>query len=275
MKGHQSINYVETFYIRQLIDSHNNSFMPLVRASLHCFFYLKQGEANITIDDKTYIIKSKEVLIVPQGNIFSVKTYKDCQGYMGGFHSNFLISNLENENILNRFEFLKTSSNPKTSFDEIPSNYIETIFDRIFFEFTSKTIDKEIIKSYLFCLLNEINKIQTKLPINKPSRQEEVCNKFKELISLNLRESLSLVDYASKLNLSVNHLNKIIKQITGKSSSKLIEEAIVTEAKIMLYQTNLSITEIAQDLKIYDNSYFSRLFKKSEGITPSEFRKRN
>jgi len=275
MKGHQSINYVETFYIRQLIDSHNNSFMPLVRASLHCFFYLKQGEANIAIGDKTYIIKPREVLIVPQGQVFSVKTYKDCQGYMGGFHNNFLISNSENDNNLNRFEFLKELSNPKTSFEEIPSNYIETIFDRIFFEFTSKTIDKEIIKSYLFCLLNEINKVQAKLPINKPSRQEEVCNKFKELITLNLRENLSLSDYASKLNLTVNHLNKTIKQITGKNSSKLIDEAIVTEAKIMLYQSNLSITEIAQDLKIYDNSYFSRLFKKSEGITPSEFRKRN
>lgn len=275
MKGHQSINYVETFYIRQLVDVHNNSFMPLVRASLHCFFYLKQGEANITIGDKTYLIKKEEVLVVPQGQIFSVKTYEHCKGYMGGFHNSFLISNTENENMLNSFEFLKSLSNPKTSFDEIPSSYIENIFDRIFFEFTSKTIDKEIIKSYIFCLLNEINKVQAKLPVNKPSRQEEICNKFKKLIALNLRENLSLSDYASKLNLTVNHLNKTIKQITGKSSSKLIEEAIVTEAKIMLYQTNLSVTEIAHNLKIYDNSYFSRLFKKNEGITPTQFRKRN
>ena len=274
MKGHQSIPYVETFYIRKLVDSHHNDFMPMVRANLHCFFFLKKGAATVAIGDNTYNITDGEILIIPEGQIFAVKSYTECAGYMGGFHNNFLIANSENENIINRFGFLKVWSNPKTTFEESIKTYIENLFDRIYFEFISDSIDKEVIKSYIFCLLNEINKVQEKLPVIQTSRQDEICNKFKELIFLNVRKNLSVSDYASKLNISVNHLNKIIKSVTGKSSSKWIEESIVTEAKIMLYQTKLSISEISENLNIYDHSYFSRLFKKTEGLTPSEFRKR-
>ena len=274
MKGHQSINYVETFYIRQIKDSQNNNSMPLVRAPLHCFFYLKKGMAKIDIGDKTYTIANGETLIVPQGQIFSVLSFEGCIGYMGGFQNNFLISNSENENIINRFEFLSPWGNPKAVFEGEDIKFIDNIFDRIYIEFTSKTIDRDIIKSYVFCLLNEINKVSDKSQPSQSSRSEEIFLKFKELIFKHIREGLSVSDYASKLNISVNHLNKIVKSLSGKSSSKWIEDAIVTEAKIMLYQTSLSVSEISETLNIFDHSYFSRLFKKSEGMTPTQFRNR-
>jgi AraC family transcriptional regulator, transcriptional activator of pobA len=76
------------------------------------------------------------------------------------------------------------------------------------------------------------------------------------------------------LNITPNHLNKLVKTITGKSPTKWIDDTLVLEAKVLLYQTSLTINEVASEIGIYDQSYFSRLFKKYEGITPLEFRKK-
>jgi AraC family transcriptional regulator, transcriptional activator of pobA len=65
-----------------------------------------------------------------------------------------------------------------------------------------------------------------------------------------------------------------VKTITGKSPTKWIDDTLVLEAKVLLYQTKLTINEVAAEIGIYDQSYFSRLFKKYEGVTPFEFRKK-
>ena len=79
-------------------------------------------------------------------------------------------------------------------------------------------------------------------------------------------------DYAAKLNISPNHLNKVVKGTTGKSTSNWIEEAIMLKAKMLLKCTGLHLSEIAAKVGIMDQSYFARKFKQHEGITPSEYR---
>jgi len=76
------------------------------------------------------------------------------------------------------------------------------------------------------------------------------------------------------LHISPNHLNKAVKAATGKSPSVWIDEAIVLEAKVLLYQSQYAISDVAGELGLHDPSYFSRLFKKYEGITPQNFRAR-
>ena len=79
-------------------------------------------------------------------------------------------------------------------------------------------------------------------------------------------------DYAAKLSISPNHLNKVVKGNTGKSPSTWIEEAIILKAKMLLKCTNLHLSEVAAKVGIMDQSYFARKFKQHEGITPSEYR---
>lgn len=75
------------------------------------------------------------------------------------------------------------------------------------------------------------------------------------------------------LHISPNHLNKTIKLITSKSPSVWIRETLINEAKVLLFQTDLSIKAITLELGMEDPSYFSRLFKKQEGISPIDYRK--
>jgi AraC-like DNA-binding protein len=79
--------------------------------------------------------------------------------------------------------------------------------------------------------------------------------------------------YAEKLNVSIKHLNKIVNATVGKSTSELIQERIVLEAKRLLVHGKFTNQEIAYELGFDDASYFSRVFKKNSGLSPSEFTK--
>ena len=79
-------------------------------------------------------------------------------------------------------------------------------------------------------------------------------------------------DYADRLAVHVNHLNKVIKEITGNTTTQLISNRVVQEAKILLKQTTWSIADVAYTLGFDDAAHFSNYFKKQTSGTPMAFR---
>lgn len=77
--------------------------------------------------------------------------------------------------------------------------------------------------------------------------------------------------YALKRDI-INHLNHSLKEITGKSTSTLINERIISEAKALLQHTNWNISEIAFALGFEYPTYFNNFFKKLSGTNPKAFR---
>lgn len=71
-----------------------------------------------------------------------------------------------------------------------------------------------------------------------------------------------------------NYLGKILMRYTGKTFSCLITELQMENAKQMLEETNMSITEVSTAVGCYDSSHFTRKFKKTFGMTPQAFRKK-
>lgn len=85
----------------------------------------------------------------------------------------------------------------------------------------------------------------------------------------------SPADFATQLNVHVNHLNKALKEITGHTTSQLISDRILQESKILLKSTNWSINEIAWSLGFEEPNHFSGFFKSRNNITPNQFRQSN
>ena len=79
-------------------------------------------------------------------------------------------------------------------------------------------------------------------------------------------------DYANRLSVHVNHLNKVVKEITGKTTSEMIAERIIKEGTQYLLHTHLSISEIAYSLGFETVAYFSKFYRKHTGKSPSEVR---
>ena len=104
------------------------------------------------------------------------------------------------------------------------------------------------------------------------SRPAQLSQQFKKLLVEHVRKLKSPSAYAVKLHVSESYLNEALKKVTGFSVSYWIRQEIILEAKRLLYYSELNVKEIAHTLGYEDHAYFSRFFKKAEGITPLAFR---
>lgn len=105
-------------------------------------------------------------------------------------------------------------------------------------------------------------------------RPAELSLKFKKLLNENIRRYKSPSDYAGMLHISEPYLNEVLKKFTGSSVSFWIKYAVVTEAKRLLYFSDMPVKQIAADLGFNNYSYFSRLFCKETGLPALAFRKK-
>lgn len=109
-------------------------------------------------------------------------------------------------------------------------------------------------------------------PVEKYSRIEIIAHTFSTLLEEYFTSVKRPSDYAALLNISVPYLNECIREVTGRSVSQQIQQRIILEAKRLLYHSDRSVKEIANELGYEDQAYFSRLFSKATGITAVQFR---
>jgi AraC-like DNA-binding protein len=102
-----------------------------------------------------------------------------------------------------------------------------------------------------------IELLERQFPISSPRQQ------------LGLRTAK---DYANRLAVHVNHLNKVLKETTGKTTTEIISGRVLQEAKILLKQTDWNISEIAWSLGFEQLSNFSNFFRKNTFQAPNSFR---
>jgi AraC-like DNA-binding protein len=215
--------------------------------------------------------------VVPAGQVFSIGNVDpdSGKGYLCSIQNDSIVGKYAKSEILKDFEFLQVWGNPRIRLGEETSLFVKRLFERIFADYTENGLgNPDILQPYLVALLCEINRVYIPLSTGKYTSAVGITNRFRELLFRHVTTRHLVTEYASLLNISPNHLNKSVKAITGKSPTKWIDEAIVLEAKVLLYQSNLSIGEIAAAIGLYDPSYFSRLFRKFEGVSPLQFRKR-
>lgn len=162
-------------------------------------------------------------------------------------------------------------------------NKVANIFKSMFEEISSDYMHKyDVLRSHVFELLHLAMKTQPtaaldKQPINASQR---ISSLFLELLErqfpvddnhqqLNLR---SASEFAGHLNVHVNHLNRAIKDVSGKTTSQIIGERILQEAKILLKHSAWNVSEIGYALGFNETTHFNNFFKKHVQLSPLKFR---
>jgi AraC family transcriptional regulator, transcriptional activator of pobA len=248
--------------------------VPPTRASTHTIIFLTSGVATMKIGFHQVEIHKNECLVVPAGQVFGYDKYEVNKGFLCSFDNDVLLGKIGSNDLLKEFDFLNIWGNPIIKLDLETAKSVKQTFQRVFDKYAENGLKSlNVIQSHFIAALCELQLIYKPLSNSKSKSAVTLTNKFKELVHKHIRVKHLVTDYASMLNVSPNHLNKCIKEVTQKPASKWIDETLVLEAKVLLFQTNNSINEIASELGIYDQSYFSRLFKKYEGTTPIEYRK--
>lgn len=108
----------------------------------------------------------------------------------------------------------------------------------------------------------------------KTEKNSTIVQRTKNYMMLNFAEDISIEKIARKLHVHPSHLMRLFKQETGITISNYRNQRRLKEAKELL-QSNLSITDIAFMVGFSSSQYFSRIFRKEEGMTPSVYRKNN
>jgi AraC-like DNA-binding protein/mannose-6-phosphate isomerase-like protein (cupin superfamily) len=249
--------------------------VPPTRSENHSIIFLTAGEATMTIGLQKVKIKKNECLVVPAGQVFSYDRYEVNTGFICNFDNRFLNGKYNTASILKAFEFLKLWANPVIRPSKSAANYLTQTFTRVRAAYAENGLgNPEILQSYFLAALFELNAAYKPLDLHAGKAAADLTRRFQELLHQHFRSRKRVTEYAAMLKVSPNHLNKTLKTVTNKSTSKHIDEMIVHEGKILLMSTDNPIADIAARIGVDDHSYFSRLFRKYENMTPLEFRKK-
>ena len=104
------------------------------------------------------------------------------------------------------------------------------------------------------------------------SPRHPVLAELRTLIESNYRTLHSPAEYARRLHMAPKTLGRVVREQLGKSLTDLIRERILTHAKWQLLHTLKPVKEVAREVGFDDELYFSRVFKKATGYSPTFFR---
>ena len=205
----------------------------------------------------------------------------DQSGYFCVFTDEFLMP-AKSGMIIDDLPIFQPGSYPVFQISEEEAAEIDAIFRKMEKELSSDYAYKyDLLRNYLIELIHYGQKLQPATQLH-PTRNASarVSSLFAELLERQFpiespRQQLKLRtanDYAQRLSVHVNHLNKILKENTGKTTTAIISSRVIQEAKILLKQTNWNISEIAYSLGFEEVAHFSNFFKKQTSLTPVAFR---
>jgi len=267
----------EEIAVYSLRDFIENSF-NLVFPHRHSFFqilYISDGAGTHIIDFRKFEIKVGDIFFLAPGQIHQWIFEPNTDGILINFGENYLSSLVLNRFLPNSFLFF--SGNVEYSYLENINNRILQILSSISVEYS---IDQEHKNQIIQALL-----IQLFLNIDRemvhPSEQTKeknnlvIIRNFEKLIEQHFLKIRLPKEYADLLFITPNHLNAVCKLIRNKTSGEMIRNRVILEAKRLLVHSDKNISEISFSLNFDNNSYFSRFFKKVEGISPEEFKTQN
>ena len=251
----------------------------LHQAHRHSFYHLvlfTKGSGTHTIDFNQFTVKPFEIYFMIPGQVHSWHFEGDTDGYIINFSENIFRSFLLNPDYLERFSFFSGIS--EDSVCRLPVSIhskVIQLFEEILAQATNGTESRlDIIRLLLlnlFILTDDTCKNNSKKII--PQQKQLLLKNFRHLIDQHYKSIKLPKEYADLLYVTPNHLNALTQDLLGKTAGELIRDRVLLEAKRLLTNAAMTVAEISFNLNFQDNSYFNRFFKKSEGITPDEFRK--
>lgn len=237
----------------------------------------KYGQQQYDYDDGVmFFIAPNQVFgIQPTQNHIAKRT-----GWMLLIHPDFLLHTTL-ANVIKKYEYFNYTVNEALFLSNKEESILKDIIKNIEQE-CNENIDKfsqNIIISQIETLLNYSERFYQRQFITRKITNHQILDKLEKLLSdyfenTNLIENglPTVQDIAKSLNLSPNYLGSLLKVLTGQNTQQHIHKKLIEKAKEKLYNTELTVSEIAYELGFEHSQSFSKLFKTKTNFSPLEFR---
>lgn len=255
----------EALYIQgQSNEPHNHQFEELIIGM--------KGKIEHFIDFKNETYTAPFVCFVSRGKIHRIVPMLEngaCDFWVLRFKSEFIP-----ETTFNLYGYFHDNANlafPAGRCFERLEQICKMIYDEMQQEKPELAIVRELLNS-LFTMIEVERKKQQPDHLNLFKNQDITFKNFLNILEENFRRPEGVNYYAENLFMSPRNLNSITQNILQQSVSEIIETRKLIEAKNLLISSNKTISEIGFELGYSDKAYFTSVFKKKSGQTPTEFR---
>lgn len=223
--------------------------------------------------------KGSMLFTAPNQNLIFKDLVISSESYHISFHKDY-IRNLGIYEKIKSYNFFNYNVNEALHLSPSEEEIVKDIFKSIKTEYYNNQdeFSKEIIISQLETLLKYADRFYKRQFLNRTDDNKILITKFKDILNtyfeqdLFAEEGIPTLDWmAEQLKVSHRYMSDTIKAETGRTAVDQINLFLVEEAKSLLLNPNLSISETAYKLGFEYPQYFTRVFKKKVGMSPKQY----
>lgn len=277
--GDKQAIYLPNFIHYEPLETRSKMYDWEIKEHLHTelfqVFIIAEGEGIIISENKELKLIGPCIVTIPTNSFHGFVFQPDIKGEVITFSESFL------ENIfkdfpkvllgINRFNLLLFTDKIQ-AFQQI-FQYKTEIVKELYDDNLEKNTVIQSLFQLFFIYLYRFSVSQKQTIAQSDNRTLQYFQAFQKSIKKSLHETKSISQYAKELNITSVHLNRICQSLVQKSALEIVQDYLINEAKKYLLNTNYSVSEVSYFLNFKDPAYFTRLFKKQTGVTPTDFRK--
>ncbi|MDL2244365.1 helix-turn-helix domain-containing protein [Parabacteroides sp. OttesenSCG-928-J18] len=258
----------------------NKEYTEPVRLNALFMLLVLEGTAHVRLDFVSYTLTPNMFLTIMPTHIFQIaEAGKNFKARLIVLDRNFLEGINTEKRSPAMSNYLLLRKNPCTEFSPEEAKYVHrsigVLRDKI--RMRNHSFHKEVLQNAFVGFMLELANLMIgksdQLVRPTLTRKEELFNFFLQLLIKNVKQEHHVSYYAAQLFITPQYLSLILKELSGKSANKWIDEALLVEAKILLKSPQMTIQQVADELNFSDQSTFGKFFKKQVGLSPMEYRR--
>jgi AraC family transcriptional activator of pobA len=248
------------------------------RAESYAIAFIKEGSVRVNAGLSSWDVVAPSIITLGSSVIrYFTKISDLLKMDVIFFKDTFLMERYADLFFLFKYDFFKQNDHIVLPLHGANYLKINNIFELIKLTHSAGNYhEAELIRTYIFALIFEIDgcHLQHRTQMPSPTHSDALFAKFRQLLTSNYMHEHQLAFYAGHLNLTPKSLSAAIKKQSGKSAGKWIDDTVILEAKVLLQNKTITISQVSGMLNFSDQSVFGKFFRAGTGITPVEYRKK-
>lgn len=248
---------------------------PHVHRGMFQLVVLRSSKVRIWLDERVTEMPAPCVVVVPSGVVHGFEFEPDTYGQVVTV-ADALVGAMHDRDIRKQFKSLQMAPIAiDFSRDREQFARIEATLTHMEKEFQWPQPGRAAMLEWLFRVLLLVIRRQVDMQeVQAETRggRLDTFTRFRQLVEDHYQEHWSIADYARRLSVTQQTLNRVCRQFAGKAALDIVQERLVLAARRHLIYTDASVEAIAYGLGFQDPAYFSRFFKRLAGVAPGQFR---
>ncbi len=264
--------------IMSLDAQHNTTAEYPVSIDGFSVIIMMAGDAVVSIDMKEYSVRPNHLVFCNSGSIIrTLRCSANAAAFVLTFSKSF-VNEIQIDLSASLPVYMRFGRAPVLEVSPQDVAEIRQVFQLVktMLRSDKERYRHEIIRSLFttaFYLIIDINRREVPGE-QKQGRCEVLFSEFMKLLEQYNKKERNVGFYARQLNITPKYLSSAVKEVSGKTAARWIDESVILEAKTLLKYSGMSIQEIAYHLNFSTQSFFGKYFKQHTGTSPSRYKRK-